>query len=295
MVSGQTSRQNRTIVLFFGLAVTSSCIGVFDSGVGGLTVADALRRALPNVPLLYFADSACAPYGEREADFIRARSLQIAGFLREQGARLLVIACNSATAHAADAIRAEHPGWPVVGIEPGVKPAVIASRNGRVGVLATTATVRSERFQHLLERHAQGALVEAVACTGVVAFIEAGELQDPALRVLVARYCAPLREAGVDTALLGCTHYPLIRSLWQAELPGVRLLQIEDAVAQQAARLWPEPSSGTGQSLVLASSANPEPLGRLARTALGWEGFELRRIDLAPLVPGTGIEPVRPC
>lgn len=294
MVSGQTSRQNRTVVLFFRLAVTPSCIGVFDSGVGGLTVADALRRALPNAPLHYFADSAFAPYGEKGADFIRTRSLQIAGYLREQGAQLLVIACNSATAHAADAIRSEHPDWPVVGIEPGVKPAALASRNGRVGVLATTATVNSERFRQLIERHAQGAFVEAVGCSGVVAFIEAGELQHPELRALVARYCAPLRKAGVDTALLGCTHYPLIRSLWQAELPGVQLLQIEAAVAKQAARLWPEPNWGAG-GVVLASSANPEPLGRLARTALGWEGFELRRIDLAPLVPGTGIEPVRPC
>ena len=147
-------------------------IGVFDSGVGGLTVASALRGALPGVPLRYLADSACAPYGERSPAFIRERSLLIAQHLIERGARLLVVACNTATAHAAIALREAFPQVPVVGIEPGVKPAVAASRNGRVGVLATTATVNSERFQRLIERHADGAQITAIACSGVVARIE---------------------------------------------------------------------------------------------------------------------------
>jgi hypothetical protein len=164
-------------------------------------VADALRRALPGAKLRYLADSACAPYGEKSPDFIRARSLTMAQHLVDHGARLLVIACNTATAHAAEAIRAAHPGLPVVGIEPGVKPAVSATRNGRVGVLATKATLQSERFRQLIERHASGVQVAAVACSGVVAHIEAGDLGSEALLALVQRYARALREAGVDTAL----------------------------------------------------------------------------------------------
>lgn len=269
---------------------TPSSIGVFDSGVGGLTVAAALRRALPGAALHYLADSACAPYGERSADFIRARSLAIARHLRERGARLIVIACNTATAHAADAIRAAHPDLPVVGIEPGIKPAVAATRNGRVGVLATTATLQSERFRSLLARHAHAVQVTAVACAGVAAHIEAGDLGAPALLELVARYAEVLKEAGTDTALLGCTHYPLIRPLWQDALgPQMQLLQIEEAVALQAQRLWPAASGGEGR-VVLSSTGDPALLGRLAEEALGWRGFALE----TALVPGTGFEPVRP-
>ncbi len=244
-----------------------ACIGVFDSGVGGLTVAAALRQALPTVNLHYVADSAHAPYGERDAAFIQARSLAIAGHLRAKGARLLVMACNTATAHAAQTVREHFPDLPLVGIEPGVKPAVLASRNGRVGVLATTATVRSARFQRLIELHAAGAQVLPIACTGLVAAIEAGDLDGPAVRAMVERYCAPLREADVDTVLLGCTHYPLLMPLWQAALPGVTLLRIEPAVAQQAKRLW---QWGEGQAnLTLESTGDPNLLLQMAQRALG--------------------------
>lgn len=289
-VSGQTSAENRTVVLFFAQAVQAASIGVFDSGVGGLTVAGAIRQALPSVPLHYVADSACAPYGERSPGFIRERSLNIAEHLIERGARLLVVACNTATAHAAQALREAFPQLPVVGIEPGVKPAVAATRVGRVGVLATTATVSSERFRRLIAQHAGGVQVTAVACSGVVSLIESGDMQSPELQSLVSRYCEPLRRGGVDTVLLGCTHYPLIRPLWQQALgPDVQLLQVEDAVAQQAARLWPLRQEGDG-SLVLSSTADPSVLGRLAQQALGWRRFALEQA----VVPGTGVEPVRP-
>lgn len=249
------------------MCVNLACIGVFDSGVGGLTVAAALRQALPSVDLHYVADSAHAPYGERDAEFIQARSLTIAGHLRDKGARLLVMACNTATAHAAQVVRERFPDLPVVGIEPGVKPAVLASRNGRVGVLATTATVHSARFKRLLETHAAGAQVLAVACTGLVAAIEAGELDSPTVRELVERYSQQLRDAGVDTALLACTHYPLLMPLWQAALPGVSLLRIEPAVALQAKRLW---AWGDGAAkLTLESTGDPELLRQMAGRALG--------------------------
>ncbi|MBH9577812.1 glutamate racemase [Inhella proteolytica] len=257
----------------------SASVGVFDSGVGGLSVLAALRDALPGVPLHYIADSANAPYGERSREFITERSLALTQHLRDQGAALVVVACNTATAAAADALRCQHPDLPIVGIEPGIKPAAAASRNGRVGVLATTATVNSARFQALIERHAAGAQITAVACSGVVKHIEEGDLDSPALRELVARYCAPLKLAGVDTALLGCTHYPFIRTLWQAELgPGVQLLQIEEAVALQAARLWSTPLRAAAPAPIrLATTGEPAVLERLAREGLGWEGFALER------------------
>ena len=250
-------------------------IGVFDSGVGGLTVAAALRHALPGVALHYVADSGHAPYGERRPDFIRARSLALAESLIDAGAGLLVVACNTATAHAAETLRARYPQLPIVGIEPGVKPAVLATRNGRVGVLATTATVQSERFQRLVAQHAAKLQLLPVACAGVVAHVEAGDLDSAELRRLVERYCAPLREAQVDTVLLGCTHYPLLRALWQQALPGVDLLQIEDAVAQQAKRLWPHGVQAGSAPIRLASTGDPTVLLRLAHEALGWRHAQL--------------------
>jgi len=250
-------------------------IGVFDSGVGGLTVAAALREALPGARLHYLADSGHAPYGERSGDYIRERSLRVAEELMAAGAELLVIACNTATAHAADALRARYPQLPIVGIEPGVKPAVQATLNRRVGVLATAGTVRSARFQHLVRAHAGDVQVLAQPCPGVVAHIEAGDLDSAALRRLIDGHCAPLRDAGVDTALLGCTHYPLVLPLWQAALPGVQLLRIESAVARQAARLWPHGTLGDG-AISLSSTGDAEVLLRLARDHLGWTQARLQ-------------------
>jgi len=257
----------------------AACLGVFDSGVGGLTVLAALRAALPSVPLLYIADSAHAPYGERSQGFIVERSLALTQHLINAGAKLVVIACNTATAAAAEAVRARHPDLPVVGIEPGVKPAVAASRTRKIGVLATTATVNSPRFRTLLERHAQGCEVIPVACSGVVKHIEAGDLDSAELKHLVARYCAPLQAAGVDTVLLGCTHYPFIRTLWQAQLgAAVQLLQIEGAVAQQAARRWSHAlDNSEPPEIRLATTGDPEVLGRLAREGLRWDRFVLER------------------
>ena len=263
MITGHSWGENRTVVLFFPPFVPSPCIGVFDSGVGGLSVLAALREQLPAVPLRYIADSANAPYGERSAEFVVERSLALAQQLVAEGAALLVIACNTATAVAAAAVRAKFPQLPVVGIEPGVKPAAAASRNGRVGVLATRGTLDSERFAKLIAQHGGDARFTLVACDGVAAAIERGELDSPLLRELVERYSGPLRDAGVDVALLGCTHYPLIRPLWQAALPGVQLLQVEPAVAAQAARLWTGGATGDA-SLSLASTGDEAPLRRIA-------------------------------
>lgn len=248
--------------------VTSS-VGVFDSGVGGLTVLQALRRTLPSAPLHYVADTAFAPYGERSSEFIQDRSLAIAEYLWSSGAAIIVVACNTATAHAVTAIRQRWPGRAVVGIEPGIKPAVAASRCGRIGVLATPATLASQRYQALLREHAGGVEVISQPCAGLADLIETGCLDSPELRALVERCCAPLRDAGVDTVLMGCTHYPLVQTLIQASLgPKVLLLNVEDAVARQTQRFWREADNRSPATVRLEASGSTSGLERLARAAL---------------------------
>jgi glutamate racemase len=255
-----------------------ACIGVFDSGVGGLTVLRELRRELPAVPLRYVADTAHAPYGERSSDYIAERSLRVAEHLVHEGARLLVVACNTATAHAIAALRARWPQLPIVGTEPGIKPAVAASLmhgQGRIGVLATPATIASARYRELLARHAGDAQVFSQPCPGLADLIEAGDLRAPALQQLIETLCAPLRAAGVDTVLMGCTHYPLVQAqLQQALGEQVRLLNIETAVAQQAARLWAGlrlPAGTASAALHLASTGDAATLQRFVAEALGWK------------------------
>ena len=211
-------------------------IGVFDSGVGGLSVMAAIRRQLPHAELLYAADTGHAPYGDRSEDFVRDRSIRIARFLCGQGAQIVVVACNTATAAAVAALRAEFADLPVVGVEPGVKPAVALSAAHRVGVLATTGTLASEKFRHLAQAHADGAQLVLQACPGLADAIEAADAQGSGLDVLVERYCAPLRDAGVDVAVLGCTHYVFARELFERALPGVQLIDTAEAIARRTAR-----------------------------------------------------------
>ena len=255
-------------------------IGVFDSGVGGLSILKALRSELPGEHFVYLADTAHAPYGDRSSEYIVERSVRVAERLREVGARMAVVACNTATAHAVQAMRERWPDWPVVGIEPGVKPAVAATRNGRIGVMATTATIASRRFEQLVAAHASDVELISQPCPGLVTLIEQGDLRSADLGTLIERFCAPLRAAGVDTVLLGCTHYPLVQSRIQAALgDGVRLLNIEDAVARQARRVWENLGlAATGPAaIVLESTGDPAPLQHLAREALGWRDVTATR------------------
>ncbi|TBO32586.1 glutamate racemase [Aquabacterium lacunae] len=226
-------------------------IGLFDSGLGGLSVLRAMRQHLPEAPLLYVADSAHAPYGERSEAFIIDRSLRIAQFLLEQGAQVLVVACNTATAAAVREIRTQHPHVPVVGVEPGVKPAVALSHNGRVGVMATPGTLGSQKFRDLVAAHGGSARVVLQPCPGLAREIEKGELDSPALRDLVDGFCQPLRAADVDTVVLGCTHYPFVAPLIQQAMgPQVHLLDTADAVARHTTRL------------IARLPAEPEPLAQ---------------------------------
>jgi glutamate racemase len=207
-------------------------VGVFDSGVGGLSVFQRIRADLPH-ELLYVADSGHAPYGNKPAKFIVQRSFAITEFLLDQGAKAVVAACNTATAAAIARLRA-HFDIPIIGIEPAVKPAVAMTRSGVVGILATGNTVRSDKFAHLLDQHGHRARVLVQPCPGLADCVEQGDLSGSHPRALLGRYLAPLLSAGVDTLVLGCTHYPFLMPLIQALTgPEVAILDPSPAVARQ--------------------------------------------------------------
>jgi glutamate racemase len=214
----------------------ATCIGVFDSGVGGLSVLKHIRAALPGVDLLYVADSGHVPYGDKPPEHIRARSLAISRFLLGQGAAAIVIACNTATAAAAATLRASFE-VPIVGMEPAVKPAVAATRSGVVGVLATVGTLESARFAALLQQYAGEVQIVTQACPGLVEQVEAGDLAGARTHALVERYVRPLLARGADTLVLGCTHYPFLREMiTDVAGPAVALIDTGAAVARQLVR-----------------------------------------------------------
>ena len=226
------------------IANANAAVGVFDSGVGGLSVLRHIRAQLPHEHLLYVADSAFAPYGDKPEQVVAERSLAVAHFLVGQGAKALVVACNTATVAAIKLLRAHYPAIPIVGVEPGLKPGAAASRNGQVGVLATDGTLAGEKFQRLREQisaasHAQFLLQ---GCTGLADQIELGELDSDAITAMLKRYIVPLLDQGADTLVLGCTHYPLVQATIEHIIAGATARQIVlvdtgEAVARQLARL----------------------------------------------------------
>ena len=218
------------------LTMQSNPIGVFDSGVGGLSVLRAIRALLPAEVLIYVADSAHIPYGEKSRQYIETRARVIAGFMVERGAKALVVACNTATAAAVAALRSAYP-VPIIGMEPGVKPAAQLTQSGVIGVLATPGTLASQKFAALLQRHAGAAQVVVQACPGLVEQIERGDIGGQHTRALVQRYVEPLLERGADTLVLGCTHYPFVAELIrEAAGPAVKLVETGAAVAQELKR-----------------------------------------------------------
>ncbi|MCA9997373.1 MAG: glutamate racemase [Anaerolineales bacterium] len=217
-------------------------IGIYDSGVGGLSVLRHIRAQLPHESLVYVADQAHVPYGARTQAEIRQFGVEIVHFLRQQGCKLIVVACNTATTAALSFLRQQFPDMPFVGMEPAVKPAAAQTRNGRFGVLATPGTFRSERYAELLARFAEKTAVFEDPCLGLVQQIEAGATDDPATDALLTDILRPMLANGVDTLVLGCTHYPFVQSAIErvlARLAPVRPVAIIDpapAVARQTAR-----------------------------------------------------------
>ncbi|MFT3884833.1 MAG: glutamate racemase [Flavobacteriales bacterium] len=200
-------------------------IGIFDSGIGGLSVTRVIKQALPQERLLYFGDNAHVPYGDRSNEQILGFSEGITKALLEQGCKLVVIACNTASAAALRPLREQLPHVRFVGMEPAVKPAVEHTRTGVVGVIATVSTVQSALFATIVERFAQGVTVLQQACNGLVRHIETGDLDSPVLEEMLHGWLDPMLEQGIDALVLGCTHYPLIRPVIERVVgPGVRVI-----------------------------------------------------------------------
>ncbi len=258
-------------------------IGVFDSGVGGLSVLRELRSALPGAAFRYVADSAHAPYGERSDGCVTERALRIARELRNQGATLLVVACNTATAVAVNTLRATWPDVPVVGIEPGIKPALALTRSGRVGVMATRATLASTRFAALLRAQCGDSKVNVhlQACDGLAAAIETGDLDSAAVRSAVERHCTALRERDVDTVVLGCTHYPFAAHHIRAAMgTSVTLVDTGAAVAREVVRRWKGEATSCA-ALTLQTTGEASVLRAMASRWLGaYQAVSTSRLHL---------------
>jgi glutamate racemase len=207
-----------------------SPIGVFDSGIGGLTVVAAIRRALPDEAILYLGDTARVPYGTKSAEVVRRYATNCSKFLLDQGAKLLVIACNTATAHALEAVR-DAFSVPVVGvIEPGARLAAQTTKSRRIGVIGTEGTITSRSYQNALLRLAPMAQVFVQPCPLFVPLAEEGMCDHPATRLIAEEYLRPLARHQIDTLVLGCTHYPLLKPILQATM-GVGVALVDSAVA----------------------------------------------------------------
>ncbi len=255
-------------------------IAVFDSGVGGLSVLRHIHAQLPHEHLIYFADSDYAPYGDRPEAAVTARVLDVAEHLVGRGVKALVVACNTATVAAIKALRARYPDLPLVGVEPGLKPAAAASHSGKIGVLATVVTLSGDKFLQLRAQisEASGAEFFLQGCPGLVDLIELGQLNTPAVDALLQRYVAPLLAQGVDTLVLGCTHYPFVqpaieRLIEATSTQPIVLIDTGDAVARQLSRLLSTaklqraPSSTPAQLIGYASAA-PQALAQAFSTLL---------------------------
>jgi len=266
-------------------------IGVFDTGIGGLSVLRTLRRQLPGAVISYVADAANTPWGDRPAAWVQQRSGQLTQWLVEHGAQLVLVACNTATTQAIAMLRQRWPQLPLVGVEPAIKPAVAASRNGRVAVMATTGTLRSERLQRLVADHAADVQVLRLPCPGLADAIERSALaDDPALAPQLDAIAARLREANVDTVVLGCTHYPLVAAALQQRLgEQVLLLDTADAVVRRVRSLLPAAlGAAAGQTprasaaLKLYTTGDPPQLRAAARR---WVEPDAEATALPPLPP----------
>lgn len=219
-------------------------VGIFDSGIGGLSVLRHVHALLPHEHLMYFADGGFAPYGDKPEAVVAARALGIAHFLVQRGVKALVVACNTATVAAIKLLRTHYPELVIVGVEPGLKPAAAASRSGKIGVLATEGTLMGEKFLLLREECSAASHVQFLlqGCTGLADQIELGELRSSATLALLERYIAPLLAQGADTLVLGCTHYPFVQQAIEAVTQRlgaapVTLIDTGAAVARQLQRL----------------------------------------------------------
>jgi len=249
-------------------------IGVFDSGIGGLTVARELMHQLPAESLIYFGDTARVPYGPKSPDTVRRYAREIAAYLRERGVKALVVACNTATAHALATLQQEET-MPVIGVvQPGARAAVAASKGGRIGVIGTVGTIRSGAYERAIRELRPDAKIFARPCPLFVPLVEEGWLEHPATRLIAREYLASFATENVDTLVLGCTHYPLLKPLIAEVLgPGVALIDSAEQTAAEVRRTLEGRAllAGAGSSAVrryVASDA-PDQFLRMAERFLG--------------------------
>ncbi len=245
-------------------------IGIFDSGVGGLTVQRAILEALPGLDTVYLGDTARVPYGTKSVETVTEYSRRNARFLVAQGIEMLVVACNTASAVALPALRRELR-LPVLGVvEPGARAAAAASRAGRIGVIGTQGTVASGAYQRAIEAERPGAEVTARACPLFVPLAEEGWIDpaDEVVRLVAHRYLAPLREARIDTLVLGCTHYPLLMPAIAAELPGVTLVDSATVIAAEVRRVLSPPDDRAAEHAFFVTDT-PEKFLAVAGRFLG--------------------------
>jgi glutamate racemase len=209
-------------------------VGVFDSGVGGLTILGELLRELPDERFIYFGDTGNCPYGVRPREEIQLLAENAARFLLDHRAKLIVVACNAASVSAITHLRASFPDTEFVGVVPAVKPAAERSRAGKVGVAATEVSARSEFLRQLIEQHASGVEVLAVGCPRLVTLAEAGQLEGPEVEEVIREYIRPMLEAGIDTLVLGCTHFPAMRNAFERVAgAGVTVIDSGEAIARR--------------------------------------------------------------
>ncbi len=273
-------------------------VGVFDSGLGGLSVLKSIRRQMPQEDIVYFGDQGHIPYGPRPLEQVRAFSEAITRFLIDRQVKLIVVACNAASAAALTYLRLTFPGMDFVGMEPAVKPAAEHTETGVVGVLATPATFQGALFASVVERFANGVELLKDTCPGLVQQIEAGDLDGPVTRAILEKALRPMLDRNIDTVVLACTHYPFVIGLIQEIVgPRVRVIDPAPAVARQAGRLLDKagqarPAGGRGQMQFFTSAPANSMKGLLPVllgedgpvTTLYWEGD----IKLKEPLPSSG-------
>jgi len=258
-------------------------IGIFDSGVGGLSVLREVRQQFPAEDLLYIADQSHVPYGIRSREDVQGFSEGIVRYLLNRKVKLIIIACNTASAVALEFLRKSYPDLPFVGMEPAVKPAAEETSTGIVGVLATPATFQGALYASTVERFAKGVKILPDTCPGLVELIEEGKIDHPETREILEKALYPMLEKGVDEVVMGCTHYPFVIPLIQ-EIVGddIQVIDPAPAVARQAGRLLAEydlltDDGGNGETEFL-TSGDPEELERIIGTLLNWEASVERLI-----------------
>ena len=263
----------------------SAPVGVFDSGIGGLTVAHEVIRQLPHESVLYFGDTARVPYGPKSPDTVRRYSREIADFLRDQGVKSIVIACNTATAHALTALR-EQFDMPVIGVvEPGARAAVAVTTRGRIGVIGTVGTIKSGAYERAIRAINSDVFITARACPLFVPLVEEGWTDHDATRLIAREYLEPMIAADIDTLVLGCTHYPLLKPLLRDVLgPHVRLIDSAEETAAETARTLAAAnltaSDGADPTYRFVASDDPLQFLQLGQRFLGdtIEGVEIRTL-----------------